>query len=45
MKFHEFNDSFDKEGVQQAVLMNPFAFINMIMHRTKITYQSGHGSP
>ena len=39
----EFNGSFDKEGVQQAVPMNPFAFTNMIMHRTTIADQRGHG--
>ena len=39
------NGSFDKESVQQADPMNPLAFTNMIMHRTKIAHQSGHGSP
>ena len=38
----EFNGSFDKDTVQQAVLMNHFAFTNMIMHRTTAD-QSGHG--
>ena len=32
------------KSVQQAVSINPFAFTNMIMHRTKIAHQSGHGS-
>ena len=41
----EFNVSADKERVQQAVPMNPFAFTNMIIHRTKIAHESGHGSP
>ena len=39
----EFNGSFDKESVQQAVPRNPFAFTNMIMHRTTIADQRGHG--
>ena len=39
----EFNGSFDKEGVPQAVPMNPLAFTNMIMHRTTIADQKGHG--
>ena len=39
----EFNGSFDKESAQQAVLMNPLAFTNMIMHRTTIADERGHG--
>ena len=39
----EFNGSFDKETVQQAVQMNHFAFTNMIMHRTTTADQNGHG--
>ena len=39
----EFNGSFNKETVQQAVLMNHFALTNMIMHRTTTADQSGHG--
>ena len=41
----EFNVSADKASVQQAVLMNPFAFTSMIMYNTNIAHQSGHGSP
>ena len=33
------------EIVQQAVSMNAFTFTNMIMHRTNIAHQSGHGWP
>ena len=31
------------KSVQQAVLMNPLAFTNMIMHRTTIADERGHG--
>ena len=39
----EFNGSFYKESVQQTVVMNPFGFTNMIMHRTTIADQNDHG--
>ena len=40
----EFNGLFDKETVQKTILMNHFAFTNMIMHRTTAADQSGYGN-